>query len=64
MDDVTKLGPLLWDMARNKRKFTVNLVSKDNEITVSIKKGKRWLEFKNKNITALLAEVEESLVLA
>ncbi len=64
MDDTSKLVPLLWDLARDKKRFAVNLVSKETEIAVSIKKGKRWLEFKNKNVSALLAQVKDSHVLA
>lgn len=66
MDDVTKLVPLLWDMAqdRSRKKFTVNVHSKGEEIIVSILSGKRWKRFKNKSTTALMTEIKESALLA
>ena len=64
MDDVTKLVPMLWDMAKNKNRFAVNVHSKEEEIIVSILRGKRWKQFKNKSSAALMTEIKESLVLA
>lgn len=66
MDDVTKLIPMLWDMSQNrsKKRFAVNVHSKEDEIIVSILSGKRWKRFKNKSTTALMHEIKESHVLA
>jgi len=64
MDEISKLVPMLWDMAKNKKRFTVNLHSKENEIIVNILSGNRWRRFKNKSPDVLVNEIKDSLVLA
>jgi hypothetical protein len=64
MDEIASLIPKLWAMAKDHTKFNVNLISKDDEITISILKGKRWKRFKNKDTDKLLEDIEQSLLLA
>lgn len=64
MDEIASLVPRLWDMAKNHTIFSVNLTSKEDEITISILKGKRWRRFKNKDANKLLEDIEQSLLLA
>lgn len=64
MDQVTKIVPMLWAMAKNHKYFAVNVISKENEIIVSILTGKRWKRFKNKNTDLLIDEIRQSHVLA
>jgi hypothetical protein len=63
MDQVTKIVPMLWDMAKNRQRFAANVVSKENEIIISILTGKRWRRFKNKNTDLLMDEIRQSHVL-
>ncbi|HEX4045430.1 MAG TPA: hypothetical protein VHZ76_07190 [Gammaproteobacteria bacterium] len=47
---------------RNK-KFSINITNKEEEIIVSILKGKRWKRFKNEDTGRLIADINQSFQL-
>lgn len=62
MDDVAQIIPILWDIAKNRKQFAVNIMSKEKEIIVSILSGNRWKRFKNKNAKELIHDIKESYI--
>lgn len=54
--------PILWGIIDRNKKCSINVTSKDNEISVSILSGRKWKRFKNKNTSMLINEIGDHYV--
>lgn len=62
MENVAKVMPILWGIIDRNKKCSINVTSKDNEISVSILSGRKWKRFKNKNTSMLINEIGDHYV--
>ena len=58
MEDYTEIISILWDILSKNKKSAVNVITKENEIIVSILSGRRWKRFKNSNADILADELK------
>ncbi|CAB4127164.1 hypothetical protein UFOVP260_17 [uncultured Caudovirales phage] len=60
MENVAAMMPLLWQLIENNKKCSINVITKENDIIVSIWSGRRWKRFKNKTTDALISNIQQA----
>lgn len=64
MEHVTKIVPFLWELVGRNKRYSANVTTKENEITVNILRGKRSKFFRNPDAGSLMADIRKSFRLA